>query len=199
MRPSIMSEGAMMSAPASASTRACFASIATVSSLAMTPSRKQPVMAVAGIGIERDVAQDADLRHRLLDGAHRATDQIFGVERLGPVVIAQVGIGIGKQRQAGNLRAWRHARPPVPLRRSRAARRPAWRRPGCGYRPPRTAARSGRRPSARSRATGDASSRPCGCGAGGPRDRGGTRDGAGAPTRADPGFRLERTAVFDSH
>ena len=42
MRPSIMSEGAMMSAPASASTKACFASISTVSSLAMTPSRNSP-------------------------------------------------------------------------------------------------------------------------------------------------------------
>ena len=75
-RPSIMSEGAMMSAPASASTSACCTSTATVSSLTMTPSRSEPVMAVAGVGIERDVAEDADLRHLLLDGADGAADEI---------------------------------------------------------------------------------------------------------------------------
>ena len=42
----------------------------------------QPVMPVAGIGIERDVGQHADLRHRILDRADRAAHQIVGVERL---------------------------------------------------------------------------------------------------------------------
>ena len=37
------------------------------------------VMAMAGVGIERHVAQHADLRHRLLDRAHRAADQIVAV------------------------------------------------------------------------------------------------------------------------
>ena len=42
----------------------------------------QAVMAVAGVGIERHVAHDADVRHRLLDGAHGPADEIVGIERL---------------------------------------------------------------------------------------------------------------------
>ena len=45
---------------------------------------QQAVMAVAGIGIERDVAQHADVRDRLLDRADRAADEVVGVERLRP-------------------------------------------------------------------------------------------------------------------
>ena len=93
----------MISAPASAWTRACLTRISTVSSLTMTPSRKQPVMAVAGIGIERDIAEDADLRHRLLDRADGAADEIVGIERLGSVLVAQLRVGIGKQREAGDV------------------------------------------------------------------------------------------------
>ncbi len=37
---------------------------------------QQAVMAVAGIGIERHVAEDADLGHLLLDRADRAAHQI---------------------------------------------------------------------------------------------------------------------------
>ena len=48
-------------------------------------------MAVAGIGIERHVAEDADLRHLFLDGADGAADQVVGVERLGAVVVASAG------------------------------------------------------------------------------------------------------------
>ena len=63
MRPSIMSEGAMMSQPASAWTSACRTRTSTVSSLTISSPAHQPVMAVAGVGVERDVAQDADVRH----------------------------------------------------------------------------------------------------------------------------------------
>ena len=63
---------------------------------------EKPIMAVAGVGIERHIAEDADLGHRLLDGADGAADQIAGVERLGAVFVAQPGIGIGKQREAGD-------------------------------------------------------------------------------------------------
>ncbi len=38
--------------------------------------RHQPVMAVIGIGIERHVADDADLRHRFLERAHGPVTQI---------------------------------------------------------------------------------------------------------------------------
>ena len=37
---------------------------------------QQAVMAVAGVGIERHVAQHADLGHRFFDGADRLADQI---------------------------------------------------------------------------------------------------------------------------
>ena len=63
---------------------------------------QQPVMAVAGIGIERDVAEDADLRHLLLDRADGAADQVVRIERFAAVLVAPLGIGIGKQRDAGD-------------------------------------------------------------------------------------------------
>jgi len=44
----------------------CWRTAPRVSSLRMTPSLQQTVMAKAGVGIERDVAKDADLRHGLL-------------------------------------------------------------------------------------------------------------------------------------
>ena len=62
-RPSIMSDGATMSAPASAwtsawSTRICDGVVVDdVAGLV-----DQPVMAVRGVGIERDVGEHADLR-----------------------------------------------------------------------------------------------------------------------------------------
>ena len=49
---------------------------------------QKPVMAVAGIGVERHVAEQADLRHRFFDGADSAADQIVGIERLGAVGVA---------------------------------------------------------------------------------------------------------------
>ena len=52
---------------------------------------QQAVMAVAGVGIERHVAEDADLRHFLLDRADGAADQIVRVERLAAVLVAQAG------------------------------------------------------------------------------------------------------------
>ncbi len=69
MRPSIMSDGAMMSAPASACITAARTIWSTVSSLTMIAVAQDAVMAVAGEGIERHVGDDADIRHRLLEGA----------------------------------------------------------------------------------------------------------------------------------
>ena len=48
-------------------------------------------MAVAGEGIERDVAQDADLGHFLLDGADGAADEIVRIERFAAVSSRSVG------------------------------------------------------------------------------------------------------------
>ena len=64
---------------------------------------QQAVVAVAGVGIERDVAEHADVRHLPLDGADRAADEIVRVERLAAVLVAQLRIGIGKQRDAGDV------------------------------------------------------------------------------------------------
>ena len=87
-----------MSAPASAWLSAWRTSTATVSSLRIAPSSQQAVMAVAGIGIERHVGEDADIGHGLLDGAAGPADQVFGVERLAADCVPQARIGVGKQR-----------------------------------------------------------------------------------------------------
>src|SRR3546814_9270973 len=64
---------------------------------------EQSVLPVAGIGVERDVGQDADIiAARILDRRHRAAHQIVGVERLRAVVAAPFGLGIGKEREAGD-------------------------------------------------------------------------------------------------
>src|SRR5262245_1679293 len=60
-------------------------------------------MAVAGEGIERDVAEHADIREFLFDRAHRLADQIVRVERLGALLVAQRRLGIGEQRDAGDV------------------------------------------------------------------------------------------------
>ena len=104
----------MMSQPASACTSACRTSTATVSSLRMSPSAHQAVMAVAGVGIERDVAEHAEIGHFLLDGAHRLADQIVGVQRLA-----------SRARRAGTARCRETAR----CRGCRASRRARRRAP----------------------------------------------------------------------
>jgi porphobilinogen synthase len=43
---------------------------------------------VRGVGVERDVADNADLRHGRFDGAHRAADEIVGIERLAGRIVA---------------------------------------------------------------------------------------------------------------
>ena len=72
-------------------------------------------MAVRGVGIERDVGQHADLRHRILDRLDRAADQVVGVERLARIVGAQARRRVGEQRDAGNAEV---ARLPRPVRRA---------------------------------------------------------------------------------
>ena len=57
-------------------------------------------MAVAGIGIEGDVAQHADLRHFFFDGANGAADEVIWVKRFRTGLVASGWIGIGKQGQA---------------------------------------------------------------------------------------------------
>ena len=59
---------------------------------------QEPVMAVAGVGVERDVDDDADLGHRGLDGAGRGADEIVRVERLRAGRVAEPGVGVGEER-----------------------------------------------------------------------------------------------------
>ncbi len=76
MRPSIMSDGATMSTPASACTSACRTSSAhglVVQHVAV--GVQHAVLAVAGVGVERDVGQDAEFGKALLQFAHRARHQ----------------------------------------------------------------------------------------------------------------------------
>ena len=62
----------------------------------------KPVMAMAGVGIERHVAHDADFRHRRLDGAHRPADQIVLVKGLAGIGGPQRLAGVWKQGDEGN-------------------------------------------------------------------------------------------------
>src|SRR5262249_14023292 len=52
--------------------------------------------------IERDVAQDTDLRHLFLYGADRAAYEVIRIERLAASFIAQFRIRIRKERNAGD-------------------------------------------------------------------------------------------------
>ena len=61
---------------------------------------EQTVVAVAGVRVERDVGQDADVRAAGLDRGDGAAHQIAGVKRLGPIVAAVGGGGIREQGQA---------------------------------------------------------------------------------------------------
>ena len=56
----------------------------------------EAVVAVGGIGIERDVGQHPDLRDRVLDRLDRAADQVVGVERFLGALGAQV---LGRVRE----------------------------------------------------------------------------------------------------
>jgi len=63
---------------------------------------QQAVMAVAGVGIESDVAEYPDLRHSLLDGPDGTTHQIVRIERLASVLVTALRVGVGKERETGN-------------------------------------------------------------------------------------------------
>ena len=78
MRPSIMSEGAMMSQPASACTSAWRTSACERLVVEDLAAAHQAVVAVAGVGVERHVEQHADVEPGLADGAGGAADQIVG-------------------------------------------------------------------------------------------------------------------------
>ncbi len=133
----------------------------------------EAVMAVGGIGIERDVGQHADLRRGLLGGLDRAADEIVRVERLARLAAAQGGRRVREKGDARNAEL-----PRLPRPRGDPVDRPA-RHAGQGrdrFLDPLpldtgTAARSGRRGSAPSPRTRRGSRRARGCGAGARRGR----------------------------
>src|SRR5262249_10659807 len=63
---------------------------------------QEAVMAMAGVGIERDVAKNTDLRHCLFDGSYCLTYQIVRLERLPPVSVTRFRFGIRKERETRN-------------------------------------------------------------------------------------------------
>ena len=91
-----------MSQPASACTSAIRSSASSVSSFSDHPVAHQPVVAVGIVGIERHVEQHADLRHRRLDRAGGAADEVLRVPGLGRLRVLVGGLGIGKERDAGD-------------------------------------------------------------------------------------------------
>ena len=61
----------------------------------------QPVMAVAGIGIQRHVAENADLRHSFLDRAHAAADRLSALTASRPSSLFRAGSVEGKSAITG--------------------------------------------------------------------------------------------------
>ena len=102
MRPSIMSEGPRMSQPASAWHQRHLLQRQQGLVVEDDAVADQAVVAVGIVGIERDVEQDADLRHRRLDRAGGAADQVLGVPGLGGLGVLVGGLGEGEEREAGD-------------------------------------------------------------------------------------------------
>ncbi len=64
---------------------------------------EQAVLAVAGVGVERDIGEYADIRTAgLANRFDRAAYQIVGVERFLAAVAAQLSLRVGEQRHAGD-------------------------------------------------------------------------------------------------
>ena len=83
-RPSIMSLGATMSAPARACDTASRASSSSVASLSTSPFAKHAAVAVLGVLAQADVGDDDELRQLALERAHRLLHRPLVVPRLDP-------------------------------------------------------------------------------------------------------------------
>ena len=70
----------------------------------------QAVVAVRGIGVERDVGQHADLGHRILDRVDRPADQVVAVERFLGALGAKLSGVLGNKRDARDAEVGRLAR-----------------------------------------------------------------------------------------
>src|SRR5580704_10407680 len=61
-------------------------------------------MAMARIGIERDIGDEAEIWHLALDRAASTADEIVGIECLAGLLIPQARHGKGKQRECRNAK-----------------------------------------------------------------------------------------------
>jgi len=90
-----MSDGATISAPASAYQSLLGEGGDGVVVDDVARFIDEAVMAMRGVGIERDVGQHADLRHRVLDRLDRAADEVVAVKRflgtLGAQALGRIG------------------------------------------------------------------------------------------------------------
>src|ERR1700732_3522630 len=69
-------------------------------------------MAMAGVGIKRDIGDEAEMWHFARDRAASTADEILGIERLAGLLIAQARRGKGKQRERRNAQLRRLGRGP---------------------------------------------------------------------------------------
>src|ERR1700730_558932 len=67
-------------------------------------------MAMAGVGIKRDIGDEAEMWHFALDLAASTADEIVGIERLAGLLIAQARFGKRKQRERRNAKFCRLGR-----------------------------------------------------------------------------------------
>ena len=106
-RPSIMSDGAMMSQPASACTSACRTSTATVSSLRMRPSSISPSWPWLVKGSSATSQSTPRSGNSFLIARTDLHTRLSGLSGLRTVLVAQGRLGIGKQRDAGDVQLHR--------------------------------------------------------------------------------------------
>ena len=106
-RPSIMSDGAMMSQPASACTSACRTSTATVSSLRIRPSSISPSWPWLVKGSSATSQSTPRSGNSFLIARTDLHTRLSGLTRFGAVLVAQGRLGIGKQRDAGDVQLHR--------------------------------------------------------------------------------------------
>ena len=140
MRPSIMSDGATMSAPASRMRDGLLDE--RVDGLVVDDVAgvvDEAVLAVRRERIERDVGDDAEFGKRLLERAHGALREAVGIPRFARIEALRLGRRDRKQRERRNAERVRLAGDAQRARRSKAARRRASTAPArASSRPSRT-------------------------------------------------------------
>ena len=63
----------------------------------------EPVVAVAGVGVERDVGDEAEFGEFLLDRPAGAADEVALVVGLGPVLVLEMRLGVGEEGDRGDV------------------------------------------------------------------------------------------------